>query len=570
MINRHDLDESTTLNERELLLRWGNFHAAIQQANGTPLRRLLGRWLGHETTWRYRTARVVFRPLLQLRRALRGKPPTTVAHVAEITHGPFPLNYEPRSATENTNHAALDHNMASVVTVAINEIGTDPERLIHSLNETIAVSGATWLFLVDVSHTSFARVETLATLLAQTSEDLDVLFGDESGTNHLQPILKPPAVGPHSLLSYNVVGRPALIRLARLRDIGGFDESAGWAFEHDAYLRLQEHNAVFHHVPVVLPAGRVSVAFSASHVDDDTARIVSQALTRRQIHATVTTTDFAGLVRWSPEVPATTPSIDIVIPTRDRIDLVKKCIASIEERSTYKNWNIIICDNDSVKPESLEYFATTKYRVVPCPGPFNYAKIVNQGIRTSTADFILTLNNDTEVVTPDWLEQLLALAALPDVSIVGACLLDVDGRREHESIVIAPYPQHLRTDGNYPHRDAFSLALRDVAAVTGAVQMVRRDLWESLGGMDEELHVVMNDVDVCLRSQLDGKHVVYTPYVQLHHEVGASRGTLDPLDDRNRFIRRWDIFGSFVDPYFPELLTLLGERMYFRTDKYQV
>ena len=177
---------------------------------------------------------------------------------------------------------------------------------------------------------------------------------------------------------------------------------------------------------------------------------------------------------------------------------------------------------------------------------------------------MVTLNNDTIVITPDWLERLLALCALPDVGIVGGCLIDQDGRREHESIVISPYPQHLRTDSNYPHRDQFSRATRDVAAVTGAVQMVAREFWEELGGMDETLKVVMNDVDICLRAQVRGRHVVYTPDVQLYHHVSSSRGSLDPLDDRNRFIRRWDIFGSFRDPYFPESLLLLGETMYYR------
>ncbi|MGB7104907.1 MAG: glycosyltransferase family 2 protein, partial [Acidimicrobiales bacterium] len=224
---------------------------------------------------------------------------------------------------------------------------------------------------------------------------------------------------------------------------------------------------------------------------------------------------------------------------------------------------IIILDNDSIEEEALSYFNETKYAVVPCPGPFNYAKIVNRGVNHSSADYVVTLNNDTVVVTPDWLEQMVALASLDDVGVVGGCLLDPDGRREHESIVISPYPQHLRTDSNYPHVDYFSLATRDVAAVTGAVQMVERKFWQHLGGMDEELEVVMNDVDLCLRSQMEGRYVVYTPTVKLFHHVGSSRGDLDPLDDRNRFIRRWDIFGTFRDPYFPESLLLLGEKMYF-------
>lgn len=284
---------------------------------------------------------------------------------------------------------------------------------------------------------------------------------------------------------------------------------------------------------------------------------------RRGWRGAVTPGALPGLVRWSLEAPADAPSIDIIIPTRDRIDLVRRCIDSIEARTTYPNYDVIILDNDSVKQESLSYFDETKYAVIPCPGPFNYAKIVNRGVAHSSADYVVTLNNDTVVVTPDWLEQMLALASLPDVGIVGACLLDPDGRREHEGIVIAPYPQHLRTDSNYPHVDSFSSSLRDVAAVTGAIQMVERSFWNSLGGMDERLKVVMNDVDLCLRSLMEDRYVVYTPYVELFHHVGSSRGDLDPIDDRDRFIRRWDIFGSFRDPFFPESLLLLGEKVFY-------
>ncbi len=345
--------------------------------------------------------------------------------------------------------------------------------------------------------------------------------------------------------------------------MGGFDLEAGWAFEHDAYLRLRESGAVFHHVNLILPAARPPLAFDPEHIDADTCRVTEMALERRGWRGVVTPGSVPGLSHWKLDPPSPQPSIDVIIPTRDRIDLVRNCIAALENRTTYQNWNIILLDNDSVEPESLEYFAETKYQVVPCPGPFNYAKIVNRGVAHSHADYVVTLNNDTILITPDWLERMVSLAALPDVGIVGACLLDQYGKREHESIVISPYPQHFRTDSNYPHVDQFSRSTRDVAAVTGAVQMVRREFWDSLGGMDERLAVTMNDVDLCLRAQSDTTYVLYTPDVQLIHHVSSSRGSLDPLEDRNRFIRRWDIFGTFKDPFFPEALLLLGETMFY-------
>jgi GT2 family glycosyltransferase len=370
-------------------------------------------------------------------------------------------------------------------------------------------------------------------------------------------------VPPHTLLSYNVVGRPALLRAATLRRIGGFATDAGWAFEHDLYLRLNEADAVFRHVNLVLPAGRPDLAFERDHIDADTCRVTEMALTRRDWRGSVEPGRIAALAHWTLETPTPQPSIDVIIPTRDRIDLVRNCIEALENKTTYQNWDIILLDNDSIEPESLEYFAQSKYRVVPCPGPFNYAKIVNRGVNHSKADFVVTLNNDTILITPDWLERMVSLAALEDVAIVGACLVDQYGHREHESIVVSPYPQHLRTDSNYPHLDQFSRSTRDVAAVTGAVQMARREIWESLGGMDERLAVTMNDIDLCFRAQSDTSFVVYTPDVQLIHHVSSSRGTLDPLEDRNRFIRRWDIFGTFKDPFFPEALLLLGEAMYY-------
>jgi GT2 family glycosyltransferase len=562
---RFDSDEAVELSDRDIKRRWARFHASIHAASGNVFQRVVGRMLG-EDTLRYKMARFFGRPLLKGVRRLRkvSVEPTRVVTSSVKPEYFFPHNYRPRQMQQLNDLAPSEPENHSVVSVVVDESTDSAAKALASLNEIVATSQAEWLFIADVSVCELDRAKSLAALLSVADADADVVFADESGPNPATPILKPARVGPHTLLSYNCVGRPALLRITSLREVGGFSERAGWAFEHDAYLRLNEAGARFRHSIKVLPAGRPDVAFDAPHISDSTCQVVRAALERREITADVVAGAFGSSVDWRPHPPTPAPSIDIIIPTRDRIDLVRQCIEAIETKTTYPNYDIIILDNDSVEEATLDYFATTKYRVVACPGPFNYAHIVNRGIKQSTADFVVTLNNDTILVTPDWLEIMVGLASLADVSIVGACLLDQFGRREHESIVIAPYPQHLRTDSNYPHADQFSAATRDVAAVTGAIQMVRRSLWESLGGMDEQLKVTMNDVDICLRSQVDGRHVVYTPDVQLIHHVSSSRGALDPLDDRNRFIRRWDIFGSFQDPYFPESLLLLGEVMYYR------
>jgi GT2 family glycosyltransferase len=567
---RFDLDGApnhVVITDREMKRRWASFHGDMRAMSGSLLQRTLGRILGEDTI-RYKLARLVGRPLLRTVRRLRSIPQKTnpvpaPSSFATTAHSVFPANYKPKFAQMYVNQASSVPMVDDVAVVVVNEAAASSTALIDSLNETLDATTSTWLLLIDAAYTSSNRVTTVTALLGRAAPDDDVVFADETGPNEFTPIFKSPSVGPHTLLSYNLVGRPALLRVSTLRRVGGFSPDAGWAFEHDAYLRLSESGAAFRHVSLVLPAGRPEMAFSASHINDDTCRVVQAALDRRGWSGQVVPGAIDGVVRWILDAPSPQPSIDIIIPTRDRIDLVRQCIEAIEEKTTYQNYDIIILDNDSVLPETLEYFATTKYRVVPCPGPFNYAHIVNRGISHSKADYVVTLNNDTVLVTPDWLERMVSLASLPEIGIVGACLLDQDGRREHESIIIAPYPQHLRTDSNYPHVDQFTSAVRDVAAVTGAVQMVEREFWKSLEGMDELLKVTMNDVDICLRSQLEGRHVVYLPDVKLYHHVSSSRGDLDPLDDRNRFIRRWDIFGTFRDPYFPEALLLLGETIYY-------
>jgi len=563
-LQRFDAVDAPPITAEQIRRRWVSFHKQIRLMSGTRFQRTVGRMLGEDTR-RYAVARFFGRPLLRVVRALRKSTRPKEAVRATATHATaiFPINYRPQFINYEVVLPTMAFSHDRLAIIDVDENSASVADLINGVNELVHSTKADWIFLVDTSVDDDARHYAVATLLAHANDGDDVVFADEAGENPFTPLLKTPAVGPHTLLSYNQVGRPALLSATRLKTLGGFDPTAGWAFEHDYYLRLSEAGGQFHHVTRVLPGGRPLTQFSHERMDDDTVRVVESALRRRGWSGNVRAGELAGLAHWSPRPPEPSPSIDIIIPTRDRVDLVRQCIDAIESHTTYQNYDVIILDNDSVKPETLEYFAHTKYRVVKCPGPFNYAKIVNRGVAHSSADYVVTLNNDAVVRTPDWLEQLVALAALPDVGIVGACLLDTDGTREHEGIVIAPYPQHLRTGSNYPRRDHFALAVRDVAAVTGAVQMVERAFWEKLGGMDEDLRVVMNDVDLCLRAQMEDRYVVYTPHVQLTHHVGSSRGRLDPIEDRNRFLRRWGIFDTFQDPYFPDSLILLGEKMFY-------
>ncbi|NNN08826.1 MAG: glycosyltransferase [Acidimicrobiaceae bacterium] len=526
---------------REIARRWRDFHHAVRQVSSSRFARIVGPMLGDDT-WRRRLAE-------QVRPNTQAPTPVPVASVRT-----FPLNYAPAALPVSDQSGQVAENVEFIV------LDThDPAELLEKFRVALS-SSKEWLMVTCDTDESSRRAGAAA-LYAQRAE-ADVIFADEVGDHDTIPILKSPVVGPHTLLSYNLIGRPALLRRASVLREGGLRAETGRAAEHDLYLRLIESRATFQHVPIVLP-GRTAHERHHDALVNDTKRIVTEALRRRGIAAHVSPTSRPSVVTWSP-LPASWPSIDVIIPTRDRVDLLRQCINSVEA-SSYENFVITILNNGSIEAATLEFFASTPHRVIDCPGPFNYAAIINRGVAHSHADYVVTLNNDTVVRSKDWLEQLVGVASLDDVSIVGATLLDHDDVHEHDAIIIAPYPQHLRRGVNYLVEDESVLARRDVSAVTGAVQMIARTQYLELTGMDEKLAVVMNDVDLCLRSQSDGRHVVMLPDVVLSHFAGSTRGRLDPLSDRNYFVRRWDVFGTLKDPYFPESLRLYGTTMQYHS-----
>jgi GT2 family glycosyltransferase len=249
--------------------------------------------------------------------------------------------------------------------------------------------------------------------------------------------------------------------------------------------------------------------------------------------------------------------VEIVIPTRDRLELLTACLESITSLTTYPNYRITILDNDSRDADILAFFAATSHQVVPCPGPFNYAAIMNRGVAHTSAAFVVTLNNDTIVQTPDWLERMVAVAQLPEVGVVGTRQVDPDHGVVHAGVVLMPTPEHVRFADTSNYASMIGGMSRDVVAVTGACTMMRREVWDALGGLDETLRVVFNDIDLCLRSYELGYFTVYLDDVVLQHRESSSRGATVHHDDMGRFFARWDIFGSFRDPYAPAAMDLL-------------
>lgn len=268
-------------------------------------------------------------------------------------------------------------------------------------------------------------------------------------------------------------------------------------------------------------------------------------------------------------MPPRRPQVSIIIPTRDRIELLKNCIESVISHTSYLDYEIIVADNDSTEPATIEYFSsivnTDKVRVVPCPGPFNFSEINNRAAQEARGSYLCFLNNDTEVISESWLEALLRQASRQEIGAAGAMLLYGDRTIQHAGVVIglggAAGHAHRHLSLDEPGYFAQAYAQRYVSAVTAACLMVRRDKFMAVGGFDaEDLAVAYNDVDLCLKLEKAGWHNVYVPQAQLFHHESKSRGDdLSPAHRERYFAelavlkRRWQTV-DYCDPlHHPDL-----------------
>jgi GT2 family glycosyltransferase len=267
-----------------------------------------------------------------------------------------------------------------------------------------------------------------------------------------------------------------------------------------------------------------------------------------------------GFLRLRHPLPDPEPLVSIVIPTRDRKDLLEACINGLDRATSYRNKEIIILDNDSAEAETKAYFAALSQRsdvqVIPAPGPFNYPRLINLGASHARGELLMTLNNDIEAFEPDWLNEMVSQVSRPGVGLVGCLLLYPDRSVQHAGVIVG-------LSGVAGHM----YVTQDLSAVTGASQLMRRSLFEQLGGLDERhLAVAYNDIDFCLRVREAGLRVIYTPHARLLHHHSASRGSDVRVErlasftwEREYMRSRW-AHVVFDDPFFNPNLSLSGKR----------
>lgn len=426
-------------------------------------------------------------------------------------------------------------------------------------NSAIELATGDWIAFLD--HDDLLQPHALYRMVERinTEPGIDLVYSDEDkllpdGRRGV-PFFKPDW-SPDLLLSINYVCHFTMVRASVLHDLGGFREGFDGSQDHELFLRIADREgAHVAHVPDVLYTWRMLPGSSALDPDAKpraaTARraAIEQTLERRGITGIVERAAHPGWYHIRYAIRGT-PSVTVIIPTRDRVDLLRRCIESIRNVSTYANLRVAVVDNDSRDPATLEYLLSPDLTVIRHPGNFNYAAILNHAVRDLAPlddEHLLFLNNDMEAWVPDWIEAMLEQSQRPEVGAVGCRLVYPDGRPQHEGVAIGIGG----TANNLDLSCYFGLGqvIRDVGAVTGAAMMMRRDTFAEVSGFDEGLRVAFNDIDLCMRLRQRGYRVVYTPLAQLVHYESASRGRMHPIEDEAHFAERWGSGEALRDPY---------------------
>jgi GT2 family glycosyltransferase len=413
--------------------------------------------------------------------------------------------------------------------------------------------------------------------------DADVIYSDEDkiapGGTREHPFFKPD-FSPDLLLCHNYICHMLVVRRSLVMDVGGFREEYDGAQDYDLILRVVQRTARnrIYHIPDILYHWRMVEGSTALNywnkpqAKDATLRLIDEYLKNLlgQDYGTVEYVPMADNVLFYPRYALKRfPLVSIVISTRDKVHLLRACIESLS-RTTYPSYEIVLIDNNSQEQETKAYFDTLRQehphiRIIEYPHPFNYSAINNFGIRQARGEVIILLNNDTELLTPDWIEIMLGYAQQRRVGAVGVKLLYPNGTIQHAGVILGvggvAGHSHKYYPADHPGYCARLKTVCNYSAVTAACMMFRRDVWQQAGGLDERLAVTFNDVDFCLRIRALGYDIVYTPQVQLLHHESMSVGRVH-LNERTMdaqeiaFMKqRWGE-ALYLDPFYNLNLTL--------------
>jgi glycosyltransferase involved in cell wall biosynthesis len=424
-------------------------------------------------------------------------------------------------------------------------------------NSALAVASGEFIALLDHDDQLTPQALYEVVSLLNRHPEADMVYSDEDkldARGYLQEPFFKPDWCPDSFLSRMYTCHLGVYRKSLVDQIGGFRPGYEGAQDYDLVLRLTEQTQRIYHLPQVLYHWRCHEASTATglkakdYAAAAAQAAITEALQRRGEPGRVEAAPGENLiVRY--EI-LRRDRVSIIIPTRDLGAVVDCCLTSIFEKSTYDNFEVLLIDNGSTEPETLQIIeawkqkAADRFRCIPYQVPFNYAQINNYATQFATGDYLLFLNNDIEVMTPDWLEAMIEQGQRPSIGAVGAMLLYPNDTIQHAGVIAgiggiaghshkcfaataSGYFNQIQTVNNY-------------SAVTAACLLCRRSVFEEVNGFDEALAIAFNDVDLCFKMVSRGYRNVYLPHVRLYHYESRSRGYEVTPEKRARFEREAD------------------------------
>lgn len=376
---------------------------------------------------------------------------------------------------------------------------------------------------------------------------------DIEGNRHT-PHFKPDW-NPTLFLSNNYICHLAVYRTDLIRKVGGFRPGLEGAQDYDLTLRCIQHldPTQIVHIPKVLYHWRAHSGSTALALDQkpyfaESGRVALQDYLKNcGISGTVEHTGIAYRLHYT--LPTPPPLVSIIVLTRDKYSLLHQCIESILQLTTYENYEILIVDNDSTDIQTLDYLKKLEnhanIRIYRDPQPFNYSALTNNAVKYAKGSFLCFLNNDIQVISPDWLNEMCSLALQPSIGAVGAALFYPNETLQHGGIIVGGGGIASHAHRKFPRKDPGYMSRKasrsNFSAVTAACMVVKTDVFQKMGGLNEQdLKIAFNDVDFCLRLIEAGYRNVWTPYAELYHHESASRGLDTTPEKKARFLKEMD------------------------------
>lgn len=461
------------------------------------------------------------------------------------------------------------------------------QHIAGATNAAIALARGDFLAFLD--HDDELTPDALLEVACLLEHDptADIIYSDHDilGQDGLRrsPRFKPDWC-PELLLSYMYFGHLKVYRTEHIRELGGLRAGFEGSADYDLALRVVERTDRIRHIPKILYHWRAAPRSMARASDtkpnsfEAGRRALAEAIERRAITGTVEQPPWAKRAgigayrirfRETSDVPVT-----IIIPTRDKVTLLSDCIDSIERKTVHRKYEILIIDNESREAGTLEYLRRSPHHVIPfhSRGQFNFAAMVNRGVAEAQTEYFVLLNNDTVVVAPEWLDEMVGYARFPGMGAVGAKLIYPDGRIQHAGVILGTHglTGHAfqpRLDTLAPlEYECYAHVGRNYLAVTAACMLSNKTVFTEIGGFnDRDLKVAWNDVDYCLRLRQSGYRVVVNPYAVLHHMESQSRGDDKDPEEIRYMMANW---GSYIDhdPFYSPNFSRLDAEFRIKTD----